>query len=108
MLAEPVINRLFSLSLKLTACRSTTNDGPLAARLAEAIDETDGLICDVRAALFAQHVAGEEAAWQDLRTAINRIMQLADSSQDTLLWPELLVAAHSAHRALIVLDGDAS
>ena len=49
--ATDLVNRLFGIGLKLASAASMV-DGPAAGRLEGAIDDLDGMISDVRSAVF--------------------------------------------------------
>ena len=47
-----VVNRLFSVGLRLKSARSIVGNGPAGDRIAAATDEVDRMIRDIRTALF--------------------------------------------------------
>lgn len=55
-----VVNRLFSIGLRLESARSIVGNGPAGDRIAAATDELDRVIRDVRTAMFG-HVADHPA-----------------------------------------------
>jgi hypothetical protein len=55
-----LVNRLFSVGLKLESAHSIVGTGPAGDRLAAATGEVDRMICDIRTAMFG--LAGDRPA----------------------------------------------
>jgi hypothetical protein len=50
--AADIVNRLFSIGLRLESARSIVTKGPAVDRIAAATDEVDRVIRDIRTAVF--------------------------------------------------------
>jgi len=117
-IVDNVVFQLFAVSLTLASCLAIVGDAA-GGRLEQAINELDQVIRDTRIAVFNQsHVdlrtaigpSGAEALEIDaivesLRAAANQIYDVARSEPATgsRIVP-LLNAAHSAYRALLILE----
>ena len=69
-----VVNRLFSVGLRLESARSIVGNGPAGDRIAAATDEVDRMIRDIRTALFGL-VEDHPAVLEECMARTARAMQ---------------------------------
>jgi signal transduction histidine kinase len=62
---DNVVQRLFATGLSLEAAARLTDKAGVRSRISDAIDELDGAIRDIRAAIFGLHVTREELTLEE-------------------------------------------